>query len=75
MMKMIGFGGFHGSPKPVRIVVVGEKGTGKTSLIMAASNEYSQPHQNIPPVLRYTTFPSEWFSDPVPATIIDTSSK
>ncbi|KAL0717648.1 hypothetical protein Bca4012_066970 [Brassica carinata] len=75
MMKMIGLGGSHGSPKPVRIVVVGEKGTGKTSLIMAASNESSQPHQNIPPVLPYTTFPSEWFCDPVPATIIDTSSK
>ncbi|KAG2316147.1 hypothetical protein Bca52824_019269 [Brassica carinata] len=72
---MIGLGGSHGSPKPVRIVVVGEKGTGKTSLIMAASNESSQPHQNIPPVLPYTTFPSEWFCDPVPATIIDTSSK
>ncbi|KAL0855714.1 hypothetical protein Bca101_060867 [Brassica carinata] len=42
---------------------------------MAASNESSQPHQNIPPVLPYTTFPSEWFCDPVPATIIDTSSK
>ncbi|KAJ0249706.1 Mitochondrial Rho GTPase 3 [Hirschfeldia incana] len=75
MMKMIGLGGSYGSPKPVRIVVVGEKGTGKTSLIMAASNKSFQPHQNIPPVLPYTTFPREWFCDAVPATIIDTSSK
>ncbi|KAL0675707.1 hypothetical protein Bca4012_003688 [Brassica carinata] len=71
---MLGLGG-SGSPKPVRIVVVGEKGTGKTSLIIAALNESSQPQPNIPPVLPYTTFPSEWFRDPIPATIIDTSSK
>ncbi|KAF8084477.1 hypothetical protein N665_0716s0022 [Sinapis alba] len=75
MMRMIGMGGSHGSPKPVRIVVVGEKATGKTSLIKAASSESPQPHQNIPPVLPYTTLPSEWFCDPIPATIIDTSSK
>ncbi|XP_048606068.1 mitochondrial Rho GTPase 3 [Brassica napus] len=74
MMRMLGLGG-SGSPKPVRIVVVGEKGTGKTSLIIAALNESSQPQPNIPPVLPYTTFPSEWFRDPIPATIIDTSSK
>ncbi|CAH8361583.1 unnamed protein product [Eruca vesicaria subsp. sativa] len=75
MMRMIGLGGSPGSPKPVRIVVVGEKGTGKTSLIIAASNESFHPHTNIPPLLRYTTFPSEWFFDPVPATIVDTSSR
>ena len=74
MMRMLGLG-YSGSPKPVRIVVVGEKGTGKTSLIIAALNESSQPQPNIPPVLPYTTFPSEWFRDPIPATIIDTSSK
>lgn len=72
-MVRIGARDSRNSPKPIRIVVVGEKGTGKSSLIMAATIGHLNP--NIPPLLPYTILPAELFFDPVPATIIDTSSR
>ncbi|CAH2055034.1 unnamed protein product [Thlaspi arvense] len=72
-MMRIGVGDPRGSQKPIRIVVVGENGTGKSSLIMAASD--ASFHPKIPPLLPHTNLPSELFSDPIPVTIIDTSSR
>ncbi|XP_010456750.1 PREDICTED: mitochondrial Rho GTPase 1-like [Camelina sativa] len=62
-----------GSPKSVRIVVVGDKGTGKSSLIVAAATDAFSP--NVPPVLPDTKLPAEFFPDNIPVTIVDTSSK
>ncbi|RID81135.1 hypothetical protein BRARA_A03733 [Brassica rapa] len=65
----------NGSTKPVRIVVVGEKETRKTSLIMAAVTDHYYPEPNIPSLLPYTKLPSEYCSEDVPVTLIDTSSR
>ncbi|ESQ32244.1 hypothetical protein EUTSA_v10003793mg [Eutrema salsugineum] len=62
-----------GSPKSVRIVVVGDKGTGKSSLIVAAATDSFPP--NVPPVLPDTKLPFEFFPDGIPVTIVDTSSR
>jgi len=72
-MMWMGVGDSSGSPKPIRIVVVGEKGSGKSSLIMAAARNTFHP--NIPSLLPYTNLPSEFFPDRIPATVIDTSSR
>ncbi|KAK8961601.1 hypothetical protein KSP40_PGU019415 [Platanthera guangdongensis] len=57
----------------VRIVVVGDVGTGKSSLIVAAATE-SFP-ENVPSVLPPTRPPVDYYPDRVPLTIIDTSSR
>ncbi|KAL0858057.1 hypothetical protein Bca101_063211 [Brassica carinata] len=58
MMSGFGLGDSHGSRKPVRIVVVGEKGTRKSSLIMAAvTGHHYHPDPNIHPLLPYTNLP------------------
>ncbi|KAL5561667.1 hypothetical protein UlMin_031414 [Ulmus minor] len=56
----------------VRVVVAGDPGTGKSSLIVAVAAE-SFP-ENVPPVLPPTRLPADIFPDLVPVTIIDTSS-
>lgn len=56
----------------VRVVVIGDRGTGKSSLIAAAATE-SFP-DNVPPVLPPTRLPADYYPDGVPVTIIDTSS-
>ncbi|KAK9062265.1 hypothetical protein SSX86_019451 [Deinandra increscens subsp. villosa] len=56
----------------VRIVVAGDRGTGKSSLIITAAAE-SFP-TNVPPVLPPTTLPEDMFPEHVPVTVIDTSS-
>ncbi|XP_062143938.1 mitochondrial Rho GTPase 2 [Alnus glutinosa] len=61
-----------GSRTGVRVVVAGDQGTGKSSLIAAAASE-SFP-ENVPPVLPPTRLPADFFSDRVPVTLIDTSS-
>ncbi|KAJ6920455.1 mitochondrial Rho GTPase 2 isoform X1 [Populus alba x Populus x berolinensis] len=61
-----------GGKTGVRIVVVGDRGTGKSSLIAAAATE-SFP-ENLSPVLPPTRLPADFFPDRVPITIIDTSS-
>ncbi|PKA50458.1 Rac-like GTP-binding protein ARAC3 [Apostasia shenzhenica] len=62
------FGGRTG----VRVVVVGDQGTGKSSLIIAVATE-SFP-ENVPNVLPPTRLPADYYPDRVPLTIIDTSS-
>ncbi|KAG9157251.1 hypothetical protein Leryth_004916 [Lithospermum erythrorhizon] len=56
----------------VRVVVVGDRATGKSSLIAAAASE-SFPI-NVPPVLPPTRLPADFYPDYVPLSIIDTSS-
>ncbi|XVF32588.1 hypothetical protein REPUB_Repub17cG0095100 [Reevesia pubescens] len=56
----------------VRVVVAGDRGTGKSSLISAAASD-SFP-EYVPPVLPPTRLPSDFYPDGVPVTIVDTSS-
>ncbi|GJN22913.1 hypothetical protein PR202_gb10521 [Eleusine coracana subsp. coracana] len=56
----------------VRIVVIGDPGTGKSSLIIALATE--QFPENVPGVVPPTRLPADYFPDRVPITIIDTSS-
>lgn len=69
-------GGLNGTTSAgrtgVRVVVVGEHGTGKSSLIASAASENFP--ENVPPVLPPTRLPADFFPDRVPVTIIDTSS-
>ncbi|PON63932.1 Parvalbumin [Trema orientale] len=70
-------GGFAGNfsfrgRNGVRVVVAGDRGTGKSSLIVAAATESSP--ENVSPVLSPTRLPADLFPDFVPLTIIDTSS-
>ncbi|GMN48783.1 hypothetical protein TIFTF001_017951 [Ficus carica] len=67
-----GFPGYSGGRTGVRVVVAGDRGTGKSSLIVTAASE-SFP-ENVPPVLPPTRLPADFFPDFVPLTIIDTSS-
>ncbi|XP_054802314.1 mitochondrial Rho GTPase 1-like [Prosopis cineraria] len=57
----------------VRIVVAGDRGTGKSSLIITAAAETFPP--NVPPVLPPTRLPEDLYPDRVPITIIDTPSR
>lgn len=57
----------------VRIVVVGDRGTGKSSLICTAATDVFPA--NVPPVLPPTRLPEDFYPDRVPLTIIDTSSR
>lgn len=57
----------------VRIVVAGDRGTGKSSLIVTAAAENFPA--NVPPVLPPTRLPEDFYPDRVPVTIIDTSSR
>ncbi|XP_062085882.1 mitochondrial Rho GTPase 2-like isoform X1 [Humulus lupulus] len=70
-------GGFSGNLSSnrrngVRVVVAGDRGTGKSSLIVAAATESFS--DNVPSVLSPTRLPADFFPDFVPLTIIDTSS-
>ncbi|KAK8960781.1 hypothetical protein KSP40_PGU000240 [Platanthera guangdongensis] len=57
----------------VRIVVVGDVGTGKLSLIIAATTELFL--ENVPSVLPPSRLPADYYPDRIPLTIIDTSSR
>lgn len=57
----------------VRVVVAGDSGTGKTSLIVAVATD-SFP-TGVPPVLPSTRLPADFYPDRVPLNIIDTSSR
>ncbi|GAU40757.1 hypothetical protein TSUD_26370 [Trifolium subterraneum] len=59
-------------PKEVRIVVVGDKSTGKSTLISAMASD-SFP-ATVPPLLKLTRLPSNSFNDSVPLLLIDTPS-
>ncbi|XP_057963597.1 uncharacterized protein LOC131154835 isoform X4 [Malania oleifera] len=56
----------------VRIVVAGDRGTGKSSLIVTAAAETFPP--NVFPLLPPTKLLEDLYPDRVPVTIIDTSS-
>ncbi|XP_022746223.1 mitochondrial Rho GTPase 1-like isoform X3 [Durio zibethinus] len=65
------------SPNPegktgVRIVVAGDRGTGKSSLIVTAAADTFPT--NVPRLLPPTRLPEDFYPDRVPITIIDTSS-
>ncbi|XP_042482224.1 mitochondrial Rho GTPase 1 [Macadamia integrifolia] len=60
------------SPSSVRVVVVGDRGTGKSSLIVTAAAEAFP--SNVPPLLPPTRLPADYYPDRVPLVIIDTSS-
>ncbi|CAM8968570.1 unnamed protein product [Rhodiola kirilowii] len=61
-----------GGRKMVRVVVVGDRGTGKSSLIKTAATEVFP--DNVPPVLPLTRLPADFYPDRVPLTLIDTSA-
>ncbi|RWV87699.1 hypothetical protein GW17_00050278, partial [Ensete ventricosum] len=52
----------------VRVVVMGEAGSGKSSLIVAVATE-SFP-ENVPHVMPPTRLPADYYPDRVPLTII-----
>ncbi|XP_021282186.1 mitochondrial Rho GTPase 1-like isoform X1 [Herrania umbratica] len=56
----------------VRIVVAGDRGTGKSSLIVTAAADTFAA--NVPRLLPPTRLPEDFYPDRVPITIIDTSS-
>eukprot|EP00850_Spirogloea_muscicola_P009165 SM000051S17525 [mRNA] locus=s51:63093:67305:- [translate_table: standard] len=60
-------------PSSVRIVVLGDGGTGKSSLILAAATE-SFP-EKVAPLLPPLRLPPNAYPDNVPITIVDTSSR
>ncbi|XP_058002799.1 mitochondrial Rho GTPase 1 isoform X2 [Hevea brasiliensis] len=62
-----------GGKNGVRIVVAGDRGTGKSSLIVTAAADTFPA--NVPPVLPPTRLPEDFYPDRVPVTIIDTSSR
>lgn len=70
-------GSAAGAPIPgrrttVRVVVVGDRGSGKSSLIAAAASENFP--ESVSPVLPPTRLPADYYPDGVPVTIIDTAS-
>ncbi|KAL2535385.1 Mitochondrial Rho GTPase 2 [Forsythia ovata] len=65
-------GPIPGGRTSVRIVVVGDRATGKSSLIAAAASETFS--REVPPVLPPTRLPADFYPDNIPITIIDTSS-
>lgn len=62
-----------GTQAGVRIVLAGERGTGKSTLIVTAATDNFPT--NVPPVLPPTRLPEDFYPDRVPVTIIDTSSR
>lgn len=62
-----------GDRTDIRIVVAGDRGTGKSSLIASAATD-SFP-DNVAPVLPITCLPADFYLANVPITIIDTSSR
>ncbi|KZV32415.1 mitochondrial Rho GTPase 1 [Dorcoceras hygrometricum] len=62
----------NGDRSSVRIVVVGDRGTGKSSLIAAVAAETFR--KDVPSVLPPTRLPADYYPDNVPMIIIDTSS-
>ncbi|CAL1393504.1 unnamed protein product [Linum trigynum] len=62
-----------GGKTGVRIVVAGDRGTGKSSLIITAAIDNFPA--TCPPVLPPTRLAEDFYPDRVPVTIIDTSSK
>ncbi|KAK1401627.1 Mitochondrial Rho GTPase [Heracleum sosnowskyi] len=68
---MAGAGDSKLNSRGLRIVVAGDKGTGKSSLIVTVDNVFPA---NVPPVLPATKLRKDFFPERVPVTIVDTSS-
>lgn len=62
-----------GGRTSVRVAVIGDQGTGKSSLIVSVATE-SFP-ENVPKLVPPTRLPADYYPDRVPITIIDTSSR
>ncbi|MQM18319.1 hypothetical protein Taro_051310, partial [Colocasia esculenta] len=62
-----------GGRTSVRVAVVGDENTGKSSLVVSVATE-SFP-ENVPEVMPPTRLPADYYPDRVPITIIDTSSR
>ncbi|GLT94962.1 hypothetical protein SLE2022_126710 [Rubroshorea leprosula] len=62
-----------GAKKGVRIVVAGDRGTGKSSLIVTAAADTFPT--NVPPLLPPTRLPEDFYPDQVPITIFDTNAE
>ncbi|PIA27405.1 hypothetical protein AQUCO_07800030v1 [Aquilegia coerulea] len=62
-----------GEKTDVRVVIAGDQGTGKTSLILAVQNE--DFGEQVVPVLPITRLADNVCPDHVPVTIVDTSSR
>lgn len=56
----------------LRIVVAGDKATGKSSLIVTLGNVFPA---NVPPLLPAMKLRKDFFPERVPVTIVDTSSR
>uniref|UniRef100_A0A0D3EW43 Mitochondrial Rho GTPase n=1 Tax=Oryza barthii TaxID=65489 RepID=A0A0D3EW43_9ORYZ len=56
----------------LRVVVIGDPGTGKSSLVVSAATERFPG--DVPRVLPPTRLPVDYFADRIPITIVDTSS-
>jgi Ras family protein T1 len=54
-------------------VVAGDRGTGKSSLIVALATESFA--DNLPPVIPPTILPADLYLDHIPVTVVDTSSR
>ncbi|KAL5720546.1 hypothetical protein ACHQM5_013211 [Ranunculus cassubicifolius] len=63
------------NPKQLRVVVIGDSLTGKSSLIVSSISNTNTFSSNVPPLLPPTVFHSHLFSDPVPLILVDTSSR
>lgn len=57
----------------LRVVVIGDPGTGKSSLVVSVATEAFP--ENVPRVMPPTRLPADYFPDRVPITIVDTSSR
>ncbi|KAL8155412.1 hypothetical protein AgCh_000700 [Apium graveolens] len=68
---MAGAGDSKLNSRGLRIVVVGDKGTGKSSLIVTLDNVFPV---NVPPVLPAEKLRKDFFPEKVPVTVVDTSS-
>ncbi|KAH9295641.1 hypothetical protein KI387_039229 [Taxus chinensis] len=62
-----------GWPTNVRVAVIGDKGTGKSSLILTVATDTFPV--NVPAVVQPTRIPQDYYPDRIPLTIIDTSSR
>lgn len=65
----LNFGGRTG----VRIVVIGDRRTGKSTLIVTAATDNFPA--NVAPVLPPTRLPEDFYPERLPVTIVDTSSQ
>lgn len=63
----------YSRPVSINLVVVGDRGVGKTSLIVAAAQETFSDRP--PPVIPVTRFPPELSPDGATVLVHDTSSK